>query len=54
MPDAGELIKAVIAPIYLRLLVTAEPVDDAVADTAVHIALGAARAGLLNSRQHST
>jgi AcrR family transcriptional regulator len=48
--DPGELIKAVIAPIYLRLLVTAEPVDHTVADAAVQIALGAARAGLLASR----
>ncbi|ETK32431.1 TetR-like C-terminal domain-containing protein [Microbispora sp. ATCC PTA-5024] len=47
--DPAELIKAVIAPIYLRLLVTAEAVTPAVADTAVRIALNAARAGLLPS-----
>jgi AcrR family transcriptional regulator len=45
--DPSELVKTTIAPIYLRLLVTAEPVDDAIADTAADIALKAARAGLL-------
>jgi AcrR family transcriptional regulator len=48
--DPAELIKTVIAPIYLRLLVTAEAVTPAVADAAVGIALSAARAGLLRSR----
>ena len=46
--DPAELIRTVIAPIYLRLLVTAEPVDDAIADQASRVALAAARAGLLN------
>jgi AcrR family transcriptional regulator len=45
--DAAELIRTVIAPIYLRLLVTAEPVDRSTADTAADVALAAARAGAL-------
>ncbi len=45
--DPAALLKAVLAPIYLRLLVTGEPVDDATADTAVRAALVAARAGVL-------
>ena len=42
-----------IAPIYLRLLVTAEPADQAAADQAARIALTAARAGQLG-RQATT
>jgi AcrR family transcriptional regulator len=50
--DPGQVIRALIAPIYLRQLVTAEPLDDAVADQAVRIALAAARAGgTLQGRQ---
>jgi len=45
-PDA--VIKTVLAPIYLRLLITAEPVDDATADQAARVALVAARAGALS------
>lgn len=45
--DHTELIRALLAPIYLRLLVTAEPVDQAVADRAAKAALAAARAGAL-------
>jgi AcrR family transcriptional regulator len=48
--EPGELVKAVIAPIYLRLLVTVEPLDEAVADQAVRVALTAARAGLFRPR----
>lgn len=47
--EPAELVKALIAPIYLRVLVTAEPVDEATADQAVQIALAAARAGALRS-----
>lgn len=43
-----ELLKALIAPIYLRVLITAEPIDDAVAEQATHIALAAARAQVLS------
>lgn len=44
--EPGQLVRAVIAPIYLRLLITADPLDEAVADQAVRVALAAARAGL--------
>ncbi len=46
--DPGALLRAVIAPIYLRLLVTAEEVTEDSADRAVAAALVVARAGLLN------
>ncbi|MCX5192609.1 TetR/AcrR family transcriptional regulator [Streptomyces sp. NBC_00249] len=45
--DPAELIKAMAAPIYFRLLVSADPVDEGAADRAVRIALAAARAGAL-------
>jgi len=44
--DPTLTIKALIAPIYLRILVTAEPIDDASADHAAEITLAAARAGV--------
>jgi AcrR family transcriptional regulator len=46
-PDA--VIKTVLAPIYLRMLITAEPVDEGTADQAAQVALVAARAGVLSS-----
>jgi AcrR family transcriptional regulator len=46
-PDA--VIKTLLAPIYLRLLITAEPVDEATAEQAARVALVAARAGVLSS-----
>jgi len=45
--DPAEVIKTLIAPIYLRLLVTAEPIDETTADQAAGVALLAARAGAL-------
>jgi hypothetical protein len=47
--DPNAVIKMVLAPIYLRLLVTLEPVDEATADQAARVALAAARAGALGS-----
>ncbi|MGW0807746.1 TetR/AcrR family transcriptional regulator [Nonomuraea sp. NPDC002799] len=44
--DPVALLKSLIAPLYLRLLVTAEPIDDTTADQAAAITLAAARAGL--------
>jgi AcrR family transcriptional regulator len=44
--DPASVIRALIAPIYFRLTVTAEPVDQAAADQAAQIALAAARAGV--------
>jgi hypothetical protein len=38
-----------IAPIYLRFLVTAEPIDETTADRAAQAALAVARAGLLRA-----
>jgi hypothetical protein len=46
---AGQAILPVSPPIYLRLLVTAEPVSQATADTAAAAALAAARAGVLRA-----
>jgi hypothetical protein len=42
-------VRTVVAPIYLRLLVTAEPIDETTADNAVKVALAAARAGALTA-----
>jgi AcrR family transcriptional regulator len=47
--DPNAVIKTVLAPIYLRLLITAEPVDEATADQAARVALAAACAGALDS-----
>jgi AcrR family transcriptional regulator len=46
--DPAEVVRAVIAPIYLRILVTAEPISERTADTAADAALAAAKAGALN------
>ncbi|MDA3649616.1 TetR/AcrR family transcriptional regulator [Saccharopolyspora indica] len=48
--DPHELLKALAAPIYFRLLVHAEPVDDATAEHAAELALAAAHAGVLRRR----
>ncbi|MEV0380760.1 TetR/AcrR family transcriptional regulator [Nonomuraea sp. NPDC050643] len=45
--EPAELIKTLAAPIYLRLLMTGEPVDDDTAEQAVRVTLAAARAGAL-------
>ncbi|NYI07312.1 TetR/AcrR family transcriptional regulator [Allostreptomyces psammosilenae] len=45
--DPARLIGTLVAPIYLRLLITGEPVDEATADQAARVALAAARAGAL-------
>lgn len=47
--DPVELLKTLAAPIYLRLLITAEPVDETTADQAVRVTLAAAHAGALQS-----
>lgn len=47
--DPASVVKAFAAPIYFRLLVSAESLDDSVADQAAQVALAAARAGLLQS-----
>jgi AcrR family transcriptional regulator len=48
--DPIEVVEALMAPLFLRLLVTAAPLDDDVADRAADIALTAARAGVLSAR----
>jgi AcrR family transcriptional regulator len=45
--DAALVIKTLVAPLYLRLLITAEPIDEVTADQAARVALAAARAGAL-------
>ncbi|WP_234432529.1 TetR/AcrR family transcriptional regulator [Streptomyces sp. NRRL S-378] len=47
--DPGELLKALVAPIYFRLVFTGEPVDEATADRAVDVALAAAHAHALSA-----
>lgn len=45
--DPAELVRTLVAPIYLRLLVTAEPINETTADNAAKAALAAARARTL-------
>ncbi len=52
--DPATVLRALIAPIYFRLTVTAEPVDPAAADQAAQIALAAARAGVFVARRAAT
>lgn len=52
--DPAAVLRALIAPIYFRLTVTAEPVDPAAADQAARIALAAARAGVFVGRRVAT
>lgn len=47
--NAAEVIRTLVAPIYLRLLVTGEPLSTAVADRAARVALAAARSGILTT-----
>ncbi|MFC4005856.1 TetR/AcrR family transcriptional regulator [Nonomuraea purpurea] len=49
--DPAELLKTLAAPIYLRLLITAEPIDEETADRTVRITLAAARSGALRPPQ---
>jgi hypothetical protein len=47
--DPHAVLKTMAAPLYFRLLVLPEPIDDAVADQAARVALVAAKAGVLAS-----
>jgi Tetracyclin repressor-like, C-terminal domain len=47
--DPAEVVRAVLAPIYLRVLVTGEPITERTADTAADAGLAAARAGALSA-----
>jgi AcrR family transcriptional regulator len=46
--DPAQMIAAIAAPLYFRLLVSAEPLTQPAADTSAAAALLAARAGLFN------
>ncbi|MEV0624014.1 TetR-like C-terminal domain-containing protein [Nonomuraea sp. NPDC050404] len=50
--DPAEVLKTLAAPIYLRLLITAEPVDETTADQAVHVTLAAARGRPAGGARH--
>ncbi|GAU69608.1 putative TetR family transcriptional regulator [Streptomyces sp. NBRC 110611] len=43
--DAGALVRSVSAPLFFRLFITREPIDNTVAEQAVKTTLAAARAG---------
>ncbi|QNE74405.1 TetR family transcriptional regulator [Streptomyces finlayi] len=48
--DAGALVRAATAPLFLRLFVTREPVDEALADQSADGALAAALAGVFTTQ----
>lgn len=48
--DPHEVIRAVSAPLYYRLLASGDPIDEAAADTAADAAIAAARAGVYVTR----
>ncbi|MCG8969473.1 MULTISPECIES: TetR/AcrR family transcriptional regulator [Streptomyces] len=50
--DTHEVIRAVSAPLYYRLLTTGEPLDEATADRAADAAVAAARAGVFAATGH--
>ncbi|MFC9248841.1 TetR/AcrR family transcriptional regulator C-terminal ligand-binding domain-containing protein [Streptomyces sp. NPDC057136] len=52
--DAGALVRAATAPLFLRLFVTREPVDEALADQSADGALAAALAGVFTTRSPTT
>ncbi|MFF9340102.1 MULTISPECIES: TetR/AcrR family transcriptional regulator C-terminal ligand-binding domain-containing protein [unclassified Streptomyces] len=48
--DAGAVVRAVSAPLFLRLFVTREPIDEELADQAADAALRATTAGVFDRR----
>ncbi|WP_336053864.1 TetR/AcrR family transcriptional regulator [Streptomyces sp. CA2R101] len=52
--DAGALVRSVSAPLFFRLFITREPVDDSHADQAVAATLAAARAGAFTTGSTGT
>ncbi|WP_031010818.1 TetR/AcrR family transcriptional regulator [Streptomyces sp. NRRL F-5727] len=52
--DAGAVVRAVSAPLFLRLFVTREPVDGELADQAADAALAAVKAGVFTRRTEAT
>ncbi|MFI2609606.1 TetR/AcrR family transcriptional regulator [Kitasatospora sp. NPDC018619] len=51
--DGFEVVRAVSAPLYYRMLTTAEPLDEAAADRAAEAAGAAARAGAYRRRERA-
>ncbi|WP_248963427.1 TetR-like C-terminal domain-containing protein [Sphaerisporangium perillae] len=47
--DAAEVVRVAVAPLYYRLFITGEPIDEAVANRAADAALAAARAGVFRA-----
>ncbi|OPX12534.1 TetR/AcrR family transcriptional regulator [Mycobacterium sp. AT1] len=47
--DANALLTTFRAPLFYRMVTTGDPIDDALITNAVHVALNAARAGLLSA-----
>ncbi|WP_049580482.1 TetR/AcrR family transcriptional regulator [Streptomyces sp. SBT349] len=52
--DAEEVVRAVSAPLYYRLLVSGDPLTEAAADRAAEAAVAAARAGAFRADANST
>ncbi|MGP4000489.1 TetR/AcrR family transcriptional regulator [Streptomyces sp. 8N706] len=50
--DPGEIVKDLAAPIYFRMLITGEPIDETTADHAAQVALAAALARGQGSADH--
>jgi hypothetical protein len=48
--DAGELLESLVAPAYLRLLVTGMPLDDALIERSVNAALTFVRLQTISAR----
>jgi hypothetical protein len=51
--DTHEVIRTALAPLYLRMYITDEAIDDHLADQAAAVAALAARQGLLRRRSAS-
>ncbi|WP_329588685.1 TetR/AcrR family transcriptional regulator [Streptomyces sp. NBC_01362] len=47
--DAGALVRAVVSPLFFRLFITREPMEEMLADRAADAALAAARAGVFDT-----
>ncbi len=45
--DPGQVVRTLVAPLYLRLLITGEPLDDGATDQAVRVTIAATSAGVL-------
>lgn len=52
--DAGALIRAVVAPLFFKLFITREPMEETLTDRSADAALAAAHAGVFNTPADST